>query len=59
MKMCNIKDQSIFELIKKKILFVDDGDSCDDFDACHQCKCLFHKSFLIQCNYKSSTMGLP
>jgi hypothetical protein len=47
MKMCNIKDQSIFELIKKKILFVDDGDSCDDFDACHQCKCLFHKSFLI------------
>ncbi|CAD8044311.1 unnamed protein product [Paramecium primaurelia] len=30
-----------------------------NYEACHHCKMLFRQEYLISCNYKSSTMGLP
>ncbi|CAD8139880.1 unnamed protein product [Paramecium octaurelia] len=29
------------------------------YEACHHCKMLFREEYLISCNYRSSTMGLP
>ncbi|CAK60363.1 unnamed protein product (macronuclear) [Paramecium tetraurelia] len=29
------------------------------YEACHHCKMLFREEYLISCNYRSGTMGLP
>lgn len=37
----------------------DNDHAMSKFEACHHCKQLFRDEYLITCNYKSGTMGLP
>jgi len=49
----------MLEIIKKRAENEIDHEIKREFDACHQCKCLFNVKYLVKCNYRSSTMGLP
>ncbi|CAD8146467.1 unnamed protein product [Paramecium pentaurelia] len=45
---------------ESKITFQNENDSnLQHYEACHHCKMLFREEYLISCNYRSSTMGLP
>ncbi|CAK83228.1 unnamed protein product (macronuclear) [Paramecium tetraurelia] len=45
---------------ESKIASQNENDSnLSRYEACHHCKMLFREEYLISCNYRSSTMGLP
>ncbi|KAM3144796.1 hypothetical protein pb186bvf_003105 [Paramecium bursaria] len=43
----------------KSILFYGQEADQSKFESCHHCKMLFRDEYLIACNYRSGTMGLP
>ncbi len=53
-----LKGANMLELLRKRTEPPDRAVQ-RQFDACHQCKCLFKTQYLLKCNYRSSTMGLP